>query len=361
MNFFFRCDASISIGSGHVMRCLTLANLLKDRGESCRFLCKNLEGNLIQFIKKSGYDVDVIEPERNFQNNEFYHSSWLQSTQEYDAKQCLRVIQENDRNNNIVIVDHYALSQSWENIIRSVSHKMIAIDDLADRKHHVELLIDSGLSRNHKDYDGLVNETCQLLIGVKFVPLRPEFTYFHKLATKIRNPNDIKKILINLGGVDKDNLTSKILQILENDYNKKDVIFDVILGATSPWIESIQKMTKNMKNKINIHVGVSNIHEFMLNADIAIGAAGSTSWERCCLGLPTVLICIAQNQIQLANDLDQLGVAKMLKSENLEEGLILKIQELSNMQLLEMSQRCLQLIDGQGASRILSAIELLYR
>jgi len=353
MKVVFRCDASIQIGTGHVMRCLTLADELTRQGAKCQFVCREHDGNLINFIIQKGYETHKLETiyqddKRNGNESEFtlFHSRWLGTSQELDAKQTIDIV--SDIEPEWLIIDHYALNDYWEQKLRPHCDSILVIDDLADRKHNCEILLDQTFGRDKQDYQQLVPDHCKILCGTKYALLRPEFSKWRQYSLERRKNNTLEHILVNLGGVDKDNLTSKILDALKQAPLSKSCRITVVMGATSPWISTVIEKAEQLPWPTEVKTGVSNMAELMANSDLAIGAAGSTSWERCCLGLPSIQIVIAKNQSEIAHNLERVGAVKILNSiENLNTLLV-------NIDIWypEVKHNCKQLVKGDGARTI---------
>lgn len=353
MRIAFRADASQIIGSGHIMRCLVLAECLRDKGDEIFFICRQLPGNIIGVIEKKGFKVfylpyDFNENDRLSKTD--LYASWLGTSLEKefkDTKNYLMKIGKIDW----LIVDHYALDERWENGLREYVRHIMVIDDLASRKHDCDLLLDQNYYANMSvRYTGLVPAKCQLLLGPKYALLRNEFIAARARA-KIRDGN-VKRILIFLGGADYTQETKKVLQGLEV-MNFQGII-DVVVGGQNQCKDEIECICENNRNH-NFYCQVDNIAELMLRADLAIGAGGSSTWERCCLGLPSLVITLAENQEQLASDAQAVGTVVYLGDNQI------KLNELAEkikcsicdfVQLQAMSEKGFALVDGLGGRRV---------
>ena len=314
----FRVDASLEIGTGHVMRCLTLADALRDKNAEVFFLCRPHTGHLIATVRAKGYTTFVLrDPSSNSDSDsKLKHASWLGSTQLDDVAECVEVIKHNKV--DLIIVDHYSLDHRWETQLRSKTERLMVIDDLADREHDCDLLLDQNLGRLARDYDDLVSSSTTLFIGPQFALLRPEFALLRpqSLARKTSNPQ-LKQLLITMGGVDKDNVTGQVLDALKVCGLPASLNVTVIVGAHCPWVEEVQSQSTQMPWQTQVLINADNMAMLMADSDIAIGAAGSTSWERCCLGLPTFQIALSQNQEPIANALSVAGAALTLPRQHI--------------------------------------------
>lgn len=368
MNIVFRCDASIQIGTGHVMRCLTLADELARQGANCYFICREHKGNLIKLIAEKGYDTYKLKIESKSSHYEkkdnepvLFHSKWLGSSQEEDAIQSevfIRTLQP-----EWLVIDHYALNSYWEQKLRPHCNNILVIDDLADRKHDCEILIDQTFDRDKQNYKNLVPNHCEILCGTTYALLRPEFSKWRHYSLERRKNCSLQHVLINLGGVDKDNITSLILQSLKRVPLPKSCKITVVMGTTSPWLTNVITKANQLPWSTEVKTGVSNMAELMANSDLAIGAAGSTSWERCCLGLPTIMLVIAENQLLVAKNLEDSGAVKVILNDYsltqiLNEYLCQFIQ--NPKKLKAMSQSSADILDGYGTYKVIEQMKSLY-
>lgn len=326
MRVAFRVDASLSIGSGHVMRCLTLAGALRKEGADCYFLCREHAGHLNELIAAQGFPIEVLPSQKGNVDRAsveqgkrsmvddgagyLHHADWLGATQESDASETLEILQALEP--DWLIVDHYALDARWESRVRDAIPKarMMVIDDLADRPHQADVLLDQNLGRRARDYCGLVPEHCRCLIGPRYALLRPDFAEWREWSLERRRQGGpVKRLLVSLGGVDKDNVTGQVLDALSGIDLPEGIEITVVMGASAPWLEYVRYHARQMPCETEVVVNVSDMARRMAEADLAIGAAGSTAWERCCMGLPTILLVLAENQKEIARALDAEGAA----------------------------------------------------
>lgn len=336
MKIYIRVDASLKIGTGHVMRCLTLAQALNESGVNIEFLCRELEGNLISFIRGAGFKVVTLSKDGSESvGNVTKHSEWLETSWQHDVAQCKAAVSEAD----CIIIDHYALDHNWQHEMKPMAKKIVVLDDLADRNHECDLLVDQNYYTDlHTRYDGLTPKNCEKLLGPKYAMLRNEFVQVRE-ACVIRSK--IKNILIFFGGVDADDHTGVVAKLFSEEENYN---VDIIVGKSYAHLDKLNK-TIALNPKIKLHRQVQNMADMMSKADLSIGSGGSTSWERCTLGLPTIGWPIADNQIQVIESLVSLGVFKIAAAKNLME----KIEQTNPNELSSMSKRGFAVCDGRGA------------
>ena len=363
MKIVLRCDASLQIGTGHIMRCLTLANALKQKGHECTFICKSHAGNLIEKIRQNGHQAYAltVDIDSDKQTNEstawLDHSHWLGSSQAVDAMQCQQFLSHHTV--DWLIVDHYALDYEWEGMLRAYTKWIMVIDDLVDRTHDCDLLLDQNLGTLDTDYISLVPSHCEILTGTKYVLLRPEFAQWRDYSLDRRQLEpQLKTLLINLGGVDKDNYTTQILKGLLESALPKDCKTQVVMGATGPHIDSVRSVASELPWQTDIIVSADNMAELMANADLAIGASGSTTWERCCLGLPSIQLVTADNQAKIANYLQAQKLAFVIHQGNITSQLtqIIKTLVENPQHFSEVSHKCSTITDGIGTEKIIKSL-----
>ena len=362
MKIVLRVDASLQMGTGHVMRCLTLANALKQQGNQCEFICREHAGNLIGHIRSQGFDVHELPSTGSIaiDGPVLAHAAWLGATQEEDAQQCTSIIRQ--LKPDWLIVDHYALDARWEAALAAYYRKLMVIDDLADRPHISDLLLDQTFGRDASDYAPWTPQTCTLLCGSQFSLLRPEFAALRDFSLERRRNPQLQHLLITMGGVDKDNATGKILQALKNTDLPADCHFSVVMGSTAPWLAEVQQLAGQMPWPTTVKVGISDMAQLMAESDLAIGAAGATSWERCCLGLPTIMLVLADNQALAAQILDNAqAVIKLSLDEQLASELAQIVSKLTHgsNRLESMTEHAKNITDGTGCQHVARQLKVL--
>lgn len=364
MNVIFRVDASFEIGNGHVMRCLTLAITLKRYGAQCNFICRDLPGNLIDLIRGRGFNVDALPaPLVHFPNvsmqtkGDIDYSLWLGVDSETDWAQTLMALK--GEHPDCLVVDHYSLNKSWESAARDSCHKLIVIDDLVDRFHDCDILINQNFGTTKLEYEGLVPSDCKVLAGEKYALLRREFSEFRSLSLLRRGIPFVRNILITMGGVDQKNITTLVLRVIESCNFPGDIKFTVVMGPNAPWLEDVRNIVDRMNKSVCIRVNVENMAGLMAESDLVIAAAGSTTWELCCLGVPAILIVLADNQRATANRLQQELISMIMEiTPNFEDELGRCIEHIINnvSAQISLSKKSRKIIDGLGSFRVASAI-----
>lgn len=352
MRVVFRVDASLQMGIGHVMRCLTLAQALKENGSDVEFICRKHEGSLIDKIRSNGFIVHELKMSEEIKvvDNKLAHSHWLGATQQQDANDCINILKA--KKIDWLIVDHYALDNQWQKSLESCYEKLMVIDDLADKFFDCDVLLNQNLGVQIEDYINKVPNNCKLLLGCDYSLLRPEFKQLRKRAlVKRRGTKEVKNVLVSMGGSDIKNTTYHILKQLDSKFH---VV--VVLGALSPHNEMIKNYA--VGKNIEVIINTDNMAKLMLDADLAIGASGSTNWERLCLGLPSLVFTVAENQIKFSRILDELGLIKLLghvdenKVFNVVRETILSINDLSGW-----SDKCFNSCPCDGVSKVVKVIE----
>jgi UDP-2,4-diacetamido-2,4,6-trideoxy-beta-L-altropyranose hydrolase len=354
MKVIVRTDSSVQIGTGHVVRCLTLAKSLQDRGAKVWFISRELKGNLFRMIREAGINLVVLPPASEI-NGELAgnrHAHWLEVRQEQDSDETLRAILEIGEVNWLV-VDHYGLDKRWESQLRPHVEKLFVIDDLADRPHDCDLLLDQNLHEGMEvRYSVLLPENCRQLLGPNFALLRPEFLAARNYPRK--RDGSIRRILIFYGAFDSTNETAKALEALKR-LNVPGIAADVVVGQANPYQENIKATCQKVPN-VSFHCQVTNMGHLMARADLALGAGGTVTWERCCLGLPALVTTVASNQEELALSCAKMGVLFLLGKSSDVSAFDMEIALRTFLRfpeaLVAFSQNGMKLVDGRGSSRV---------
>jgi UDP-2,4-diacetamido-2,4,6-trideoxy-beta-L-altropyranose hydrolase len=287
------------------------------------------------------------------------HSGWLGVSQEEDARAT--VIALAGKKYDWLVVDHYALDSRWESALRSRYEKLLVIDDLADRQHACDLLLDQNLGRTAADYANLVPEHCAVLAGPRLALLRPEFWALREYSLRRRESPALKHLLITMGGVDQPNASGQVLEALKTCPLPADCKITVVMGDKAPWLAQVYETAATMPWPTEVRVNISDMAQVMADSDLAIGAAGTTSWERCSLGLPVLLVVLAENQWPGARALLAAGAASLIgdASAILEQLAPTLIPLLRGEALANMSRFASNISDGQGCARVVGQMESL--
>jgi UDP-2,4-diacetamido-2,4,6-trideoxy-beta-L-altropyranose hydrolase len=358
-----RTDASLQIGSGHVMRCLTLADALKARGAECHFISRKHPGHLLEIIRQRGHAVTALpagKPASARADDSVQqpaHAAWLGCDWSTDARRTCAILARLQP--DWLVVDHYALDQRWEEAVALHFRKLLVIDDLADRPHRCDLLLDQNLGRQPEHYAQWVPANCQVLTDPQYALLRPEFATLRPYSLQRRQAQPaLRQLLITMGGVDQPNATWQVLQTLKTCALPADCRITVVMGLTAPWLQSVRELAAQMPWSTEVVVNVTDMAQRMADSDLAIGAAGSTSWERCCLGLPTLMVVLAENQQPGAKALEAAHAARLIGAvSDIVTQLPLAACELIDSACqMRMSLAASAITDGQGVDRILKAI-----
>jgi UDP-2,4-diacetamido-2,4,6-trideoxy-beta-L-altropyranose hydrolase len=349
VRIFLRADASFSLGSGHVMRCLTVAEALAATGADISFICRDYPGNLCDVIAQKGYRVfrlDATPPLDSAQGKE------------EDARKTARILGEAG-GGRWLVVDSYALDASWESHQRRCADRIMVIDDLADRRHDCDLLLDQNLYHDMEHrYDLLVPAGCRRLLGPRHALLRKEFIAARRDLRK--RDGVVRRILVSFGGSDPTGETEKALEALRRLDAGLEI--DVVFGANNPDRERLTSLCADIPS-CTAHCQVSNMAELMAAADLALGSGGATTWERCYLGLPSITVVVAENQLQLniaaaeAGITWNLGWSSEVTSDTMAEAIAAALR--APAVLTEMSARAFALMGMPPADPKATLIDIL--
>lgn len=344
MNIVIRTDASIEIGTGHVMRCLTLAKQLKRHGGKVTFISRSLEGNSISYLLDQGMLVNIL-PSIGENESDMH---WMKKNWEKDAKETGAIIKEMDNGVDLIIVDHYGLGSGWESTLRGFTKYIMAIDDLADRLHDCDLLLDQNYYLNAEErYAVLVPGHCVQMLGPNYVLLREEFLQAVN-EPRVRT-GEINNILVFFGGTDPTGETIKTLEAFQ-ELTIPEIEINVVVGESNPKRYEIEQMCKGMSN-VKFYCQVSNMADLMWKADLAIGAGGSTTWERCLLGLPTIVVIIADNQREVTQAVAKHGSVIYLgehfdvDKKQIQQCILNSLEDIA--ECIDISKLCLKLVDSR--------------
>lgn len=335
----FRADASADIGGGHVVRCLTLAEAMVEAGWRCGFAVREGTLETVPALGRSGHEVQMLAQDPGSEPSEMAGRwggdvDWL-------------------------VVDHYRRDAAFESACRPWARRIMAIDDLADRAHDCDLLLDQTLGREAADYAAHVPEACRLLLGPAYALVRPGFAPLRDSALARRATRGrIERILVSCGASDPHNATAVVLEGIARSGIEAQV--DAVLGAGARHLAAVRRQIAQLPQTVRLHVDTPDMANLMLGADLAIGAGGTTSWERCCLGLPALIVITGPDQYRVAEALALAGCATVLgEVAELSADIVAEslARELSGKGLhAEAWRRASQICDGLGTSRALLSL-----
>ena len=348
---FVRVDSGYDIGFGHAIRCLSLAQTLKKMNFEICFISKKERGNISKLFEDKGFTVYYI------QNS--YSKSKKNDIIKNDVNQTVKIITKHKAKSSWIIVDHYDLGFKWEKSVRKFVDKIIVIDDLA-RRHDSDLLLDQNYNRCLKTrYNKLIPKKCVKLLGPKYALLRNEFSNLRENIVKPRK--NFKNVLISFGGVDPTNETGKVLSAIKILKPKKQFLeVNVVMGKSDKNKHKIKQLCSSIPNA-KFYQNVYKIGKLMCKADLGVGAGGSSTWERFCLGLPTIVSIVANHQKETTealakkNCLINAGLAKNLSVKKYVE----VFENLDIKKLRSISKNSLKVVDGNGGIRVAEKIRLL--
>jgi UDP-2,4-diacetamido-2,4,6-trideoxy-beta-L-altropyranose hydrolase len=361
MKVVLRADASVSIGTGHVIRCLTLADALKILGADVSFVSRAHEGNINDVIADHGFEVVRLPaPLRGFHaaDSRGYATS-LGALWQEDVEQMRAAVDRTGMKPDWLVVDHYGVDRNWELALAGTAQRLMVLDDMADRVHDCDLLLDQNFDNPlHARYAQLLPARARQLLGTRYALVRPEFKRYRAAALARRN-GQVSRLLVSMGGTDPRNDTEKAVAGIAMS-KSRTLAVDVIVGSSNPHLQGIRKACQRAA-RVTLHVQTARMAELMMNADFAVCAGGSTTWERCVLGLPALVAVQSSDQLAIAKTLEQkgahrfLGLAADLGAQDYAEA----IDSLLAKDVARMSVTCAELCDGEGAGRV--AAQLLRR
>ncbi|MBI3529700.1 MAG: UDP-2,4-diacetamido-2,4,6-trideoxy-beta-L-altropyranose hydrolase [Betaproteobacteria bacterium] len=348
MRVLIRTDASEAIGIGHLIRCLTLASAIQNDGASVTFACAELPPAAERMIREKGFElVKLNAPSyaKRTRNEEILPSL----AQERDAQATIAATPST--NYDWVVVDHYGLAADWELRMRDTGRWLLAIDDLSNRPHRCDVLLDQNLHRGDgAGYDQYVPLACERLIGPRYALLDSAF------AVEKTKLDESKRdgVLISFGGSDPKSMTLPVLQALL-DLSHDALRVDVVAGALNCNVEAIKKFVAGVSN-VWFHHATHDMARLMARARLYVGAGGIASWERCCLGLPGVVVAVTENQESQCRVLDDigshvyLGNASSVTPQGVAQAAMAVLA--SPAWIARLADRSSAIVDGLGAVRV---------
>ncbi|PTT94720.1 UDP-2,4-diacetamido-2,4,6-trideoxy-beta-L-altropyranose hydrolase [Pseudomonas sp. HMWF005] len=348
MRVLIRADASPTIGSGHIARCLTLARVLRGQGSHVAFACRDLPGHRLAALQAEGFETFALP---GFYPGEDPQQA-IESMLPWQADiAALATLLDGHAAFDWIIADHYGLDHLWQTAARRWASRIAAVDDLATRRYSVDLLLNQNLSGLSENYAPLLPENCRTLLGPRYAMLREEF-----MCPAIEIKPKARRVLVNFGGFDAAMQTHHAMLALA-DFPELEV--DFVAGADNPAWAQMQALAETRPNW-RLHSFVSDFHQRMTEADLFVGAGGGTSWERAALGLPTICIAVSNNQhangevMAAAGAHVFLGAREQVSVEQLRQAIGLVVENVYLRQSL--AERSRQLVDGRGALRVAVAL-----
>ncbi|QBK30794.1 UDP-2,4-diacetamido-2,4,6-trideoxy-beta-L-altropyranose hydrolase [Roseitalea porphyridii] len=346
----FRTDASTRLGIGHVMRCLALADRLTSIAIMSIFFCRELPEALKGRLERHGHRVHLFGDA---------------STPAGEVAEIAQAIRELPNRPKTLVCDHYERDGTWQARLRDVVERLVVIDDLANRSHDCDLLVDPSVDRRPEDYSGLVPGEAIVLTGTRFAMLRPEFALLREQTTveaaaTVRSPPS--RIVVSMGGSDEPNATGYVLTALDalEPAIRDTLHIDVVVGGGCPHVPKLREQADRLGLNITLHVDTEDLADILASSDLAFGASGGSSWERCCLGVPTITLVLADNQRYIAERLAghgaviNLGTWPDISHESIRAA-FLSLHG-NTAALAEMRTAALAICDGQGTRRVVEAI-----
>lgn len=343
MEVHFRVDSSSSIGLGHMSRCLNLADGLASNGHSCKFFCRHLAGDSARWAAKRGFDSYYID------SRDFLLAEVVDGRVDFELyRKCVPLGLEPDW----IVVDSYAIDQTWELLAQKTPSKVLVIDDFCHREHCADVFVNQNL------FTVDTSHALQKKIKADHYLLGPSYALLGSEYSELRQevaPRSglIRNIFVYFGGVDGDDHLTRSLKCLVEVFSA-DVNITLVAPESGPHYQRVQEFCAQFSN-IHIFRAGESLAALMVKSDLSVGACGATTWERACLGLPTLAVPISDNQLLVAKNALDAGACRLLPScepafeaRMIDELLKLKKTGVSS----SWSQACLNSCDGQGVRRV---------
>lgn len=332
----FRADATARIGLGHLVRCAALADALTSLGWQCAFAVSQDSATAASATLAPHWPIYRL-PDADAE---------VETLRARLPEGCA-----------LLVVDHYGRDAGFERACRGWAEQILVIDDLADRPHDADILIDQTPGRTADAYARLVPTSCRLSTGIDFALLRPQFARLRPAALARRARDETpRRLLVSLGGADADDLTSRVIAAARS----LPLAIDIVMGAAAPHLAAVERRAREAGDHVTVHTKVAAIGELMADADLAVGAAGMSAWERCCLGLPSLVLVAAANQRPGARFLAEADAALVVDERGAPSiaAIGAALQRLLDDPALRrrLSQHAAALCDGRGVARAALAL-----
>lgn len=327
-----RADASSSIGTGHVIRCLTLADRLAGRGWEIVVATRELPPGFAESIRARDYQLIGIDSEEAFLEEPGLIERALAP-----------------RTSDLTVVDHYRLATEWHHAAREWSDNIMVIDDVAVQRLDADLVLNQNLGERPDAYGALISAGCRLLVGPRYALLRPQFAQARAATPRVRRA--VARLLVFLSGSDEHDVTAMAARAGVSP----KVETDVVVGGAYPHWKRLLAWSQGQE-LVTLHRGVDDMAALMARADLSIGAPSSASWERCCLGLPSILITLADNQRAAAAALADAGAAvdlgwyREIDSRHIADAVDALASSPGDLEA--MSKSAAKITDGRGTERV---------
>jgi len=353
MNVIFRADASTHIGTGHIVRCLSLADALKQQGCTILFATIAQPGDANEIIASRGYEIIHLAKDLELAPvpGDDDYSNWLRRDIIDDASEFITLAQDQITDVDVVITDHYSIEKIWQQHVKaSLKCSIVAIDDL-NREHCADVVLDSVLGRIPSDY---FDVPCKLF-GPQYALLRPKFSMAREQQLTREYSSDVSRVMISMGGIDQPNASLKFAKALVEHYPK--ITFSVLMSRRSPHFDEMANYSESISNLEHIEF-IEDMAAFMEQQDLAIGAIGGSTWERACLGLSSLAVALADNQNEICRQLKINEMAEVIDLSASSDDIAQAFERLLQRQAL-YRQNGMKACDGYGAARVACAIASL--
>ena len=350
MRVCFRADTAPRIGMGHLMRCLTLADVAASTGAQVDFISRQHAQTQAAHVRERGHRLAWLPFSPAFDlaattDGGCDYRAWLGESPATDATQTAQLMAARGQPPDWLVVDHYGVDPQWEQVLRSHCKRLMVLDDFAGRPHACDLLLNQSLMDGAGE-GGLPHQ----LLGPSYALLRPEFAQAHQRARQRQEA--IFSVLVAFGGSDPEDFTTAAVEAAVAALPGARIA--VVLGANYANSQALQRRWSD-DGRVGFHVNSDKVCELMEWADLGIGAAGGMTWERCAVGLPSIAVPVVANQEGIAQGVQRAGAAMVVqKDQATSAGMARAITELTNApgKLKSLSRAALRLVDGMGAHRV---------
>ena len=357
MKVVFRADASSKIGAGHIVRCKTLADELHYRGAEVRFVCSELSGNLMRVLKEAGHQAVILRSGFESPGDTLAEIAVGAKAQSVDAMQTVEELAHLEV--DWLVVDNYHLDVHWEILLRPHARHVLVIDDLADRRHDCDVLVDPTYGETAERYKGLLSTDTYCMCGSQYALLRPQF--IARRPSCVKSIPQVRKMRVHVffGSTDLFNHTLRFSELLLRHFAGLQIV--AIVGRDNGFRDQLQALSEAHRDRFSWQSDVSDMAASMAVCDVAFGAPGGATWERAALGLPAAYLAVSSSHEKILERLNAnglcsyLGVADQITDDNFLEGMRAFLTDAKSLE--DMGTRGLQAIDAKGVQRVADLME----
>lgn len=356
MKIAVRADASSEIGTGHLRRCQSIADAFRELGSEICFVVRKHDSVAEKVVAGTDYPLVWLPEGSGAEPDATPHAAWARVSWQRDVAETVAALRDNAP--DWLIVDHYGFDARWHEAVRAaLGCRILVVDDLGDRPLAPQMLLDPNVAASHADkFAGRLLTGARMLAGPRFAPLSPAY----RVAARYVFSPEVRSVGVFMGGADAEGASAAVVKALRRDAGYEGRI-EVVSTSASPYLDELEWLCA-VDGNVALSVDLPELSAFFARHDLQIGAGGTSSYERCCIGAPTVALVLASNQLAVVPVLNELGVVCGVALPEIEATKLLSgapplglaVRELlaAPERRRALSTNALRYVDGRGAERV---------